>query len=62
MAIVRAWRLAAVLFPSGGRGVAEALNGTWRLAAREVRQAIWNQVLPSDARGTPGGFGCRVGL
>jgi len=40
VATVRAWRLATVLVPPGGRGVAEALNDTWSLAAREVRQAV----------------------
>jgi len=43
---VRRWRLAA----------REVLQ-----AAREVRQAVWNQVLPNDTRGAPGSFGCRVG-
>ncbi|QCE04753.1 hypothetical protein DEO72_LG8g2793 [Vigna unguiculata] len=33
----------------------------WRLAAREVRQAVWNQVLSNDTRGVLGSFGCRVG-
>jgi len=53
--------------PSGRVGparrncVAEVLEGAWRLAAREIRQAIWNQVPPSDARGALSGFGCIIG-
>jgi len=30
----------------------------WRLA---LRQAVWNQVPPSDRKGTPGGLGRRIG-
>jgi len=38
VATVRAWHLAAVMVTPGGRGAAEALNGAWRPAAREMRQ------------------------
>jgi len=40
VATVRAWHLAAVLVLPSRRGAAEVLNDAWRLATREVRQAV----------------------
>jgi len=34
--------------------------GAWRLVVWDARQAVWNHVSSSDARGTPSGFGAKL--
>jgi len=48
------WRLAVKIVPPGDTCKIVAIKGSWRLAARGSRQAVWKRVSPGGSGAAPG--------